>query len=254
MRAILIDPEKRTITEIPFEGDYRKIQAILGCRSFTTGSRPLNGSLEEGFDSLYASDDYLDEDRDDPRFWFQVDADRNPPSSYPIAGLGLIQGVDEEGAARDARISIEELTARITFTQRKFRGFEVSPGRGKIGDHLVEMVKVDLKAPILDGADERRKNKSGQRPESWNAKMMLSGEPLITDEQFEKLLANAPVSLEAMEHHDPVPVVKIFLPHIRWILGWIYPNDRNRAFAVVQYGSKKPVASDVLLSDIVRSR
>jgi hypothetical protein len=29
MRAILIDPEKRTITEIPFEGDYRTIQTIL---------------------------------------------------------------------------------------------------------------------------------------------------------------------------------------------------------------------------------
>jgi hypothetical protein len=42
------------------------------------------------------------------------------------------------------------------------------------------------------------------RPESWNATMVLSGEPLITDEQFEKLLANAPASLEEMEHHDPV--------------------------------------------------
>jgi hypothetical protein len=60
-----------------------------------------------------------------------------------------------------------------------------------------------------------------KRPESWNAKMVLSGEPLITDEQFEKLLANAPPSLEAMENHDPIPVVKIFLPHIRWLLGWI---------------------------------
>jgi hypothetical protein len=92
------------------------------------------------------------------------------------------------------------------------------------------------------------------RPESWNAKMVLSGEPLITDEQFEKLLANAPTSLEEMETHDPIPVVKIFLPHIRWILAWIYPHDHDRAFAVVQFGKERPEAGDVLLSEIVRCR
>jgi hypothetical protein len=249
MRAILIDPEKRTISEIDFKGDYRKIQAVIGCGRFTSGSRPLNGSLEEGFDSLYVSDDDM-EDRDDPRFWFQVDADRDPPSSYPLAGRGLVVGVNEEGASCDARISVAELTSRITFTQRKFRGFEMSRGRGKIGDHLVEMLKVEPSAPIIDGTEEQTTLK---RPESWNAKM-LSGAPLITEEQFERLLANAPPSLEAMEHHDPIPVVKIFLPHIRWILGWIYPDDRDRAFAVVKLGADEPEAGDVLLSDIVRSR
>ncbi len=90
------------------------------------------------------------------------------------------------------------------------------------------------------------------RPESWTAKM-VSGKPLITEKQFEKLLANAPATQE-MKHHDPVPVVKIFLPHVRWILGWIYPNDRDRAFAVVKWGAKEPEAGNVLLSDIVRSR
>jgi hypothetical protein len=152
MRALLIDPEKRTITEIEFEGDYRTIQAILGCSSFTNGSRPLNGSLEEGFDTLYVSDDDL-EDRDDPRFWFQVDADRDPPSSYPLAGLGLVLGVDEEGKGCNARISIAELTARITFTQRKFRGFEMFTGdaaRARGADVVVE-----AKTPIIDGTVEK---------------------------------------------------------------------------------------------------
>jgi hypothetical protein len=152
MRAILIDSEKRTITEIEFEGDYRTIQAILNCHSFTSGSRPLNGSLEEGFDALYVSDDALDE-RDDPRFWFQVDADHNPPSSYPLAGLGLVLGVDEQGKGRAARISVEELTRRIAFTQRKFRGFETFTGAAAHarGAHFV----IEAKTPIIDGADER---------------------------------------------------------------------------------------------------
>jgi hypothetical protein len=92
------------------------------------------------------------------------------------------------------------------------------------------------------------------RPESWNAKMLISGEPLITHEQFERLLANAPTSVEATQQHDPVPVVKIFLPHVRWILGWINPNDLNRAFGIMKWGNRKPEAGDFLLSDIVSSR
>ncbi len=84
--------------------------------------------------------------------------------------------------------------------------------------------------------------------------MPLSGEPLISDHQFRRLLANAPKSLAEMEHHNPVPVVKIFLPHVRWMLCWIYPDDHDRAFAVVKYGNETPEAGDVLLSDIVNSR
>jgi hypothetical protein len=46
----------------------------------------------------------------------------------------------------------------------------------------------------------------------------------------------------------------IFLPHVRWILGWIHPDDLDRAVAVMKWGNEKPEASDVLLSDIVSSR
>jgi len=157
MRAILIDPEKRTISEIDFGGGLDNTLAVIGCHRFAAGSRPLTGSLLEGFDTLRVSDDYF-EDRDpDPRYWFQVDANRDPPSSHPLAGRGLVVGIDERGEDCDARISVAELTSRITFTQRKFRGFEVSPGRGQIGDHLVELMKVDLKAPIIDGTEEEEK-------------------------------------------------------------------------------------------------
>jgi hypothetical protein len=155
-RAILIDPEKRTITEIQIEKGYEKIQEALGCRSFTAGSRPLTGSIAEGFDTLYVSDDDM-EDRDDPRFWFQVDTDRDPPSSYPIAGLGLAAGIDEEGGSCDVRISVADLTPRITFTQRKFRGFEVTHGRGfgvMGGLPVHEMVRIEPKVPVIDGTDE----------------------------------------------------------------------------------------------------
>ncbi len=153
-RAILIDPEKRSCSEIELAGGLDELYALLQCQHVTTGSRPFNGSMSEGFDTLLVSDDYL-EDRDDPRFWFQVDAERNPPSSFPIAGYGLVCGVDEQGGRRDARISIEELGRRITFTQRKFRGFETKPiGLHDIGGVIGAGMQVNVIAPIIDGSEE----------------------------------------------------------------------------------------------------
>jgi hypothetical protein len=150
MRAILIDPEKHTVSEIQHRGGgFRETNRILGCNEHTLGAW-LNGSISEGFDAVYASDDPL-EDRDDPRFWFQVDAERNPPSSFPIAGLGLALGTDREGKSCDVRISVDELAKRITFTQRKFRGFTVESGvEGDTG-----FIKISPEAPIIDGAVDK---------------------------------------------------------------------------------------------------
>jgi hypothetical protein len=78
------------------------------------------------------------------RFWFQVDADRNPPSSFPIAGLGLALGTDTEGAGCDASIGIDELTSRITFTRRRFRGYATKSIPGGMS--------VTVTAPIVDDA------------------------------------------------------------------------------------------------------
>jgi hypothetical protein len=153
MRAILIDPEQRTISEIQLDSDdYREIQKVLRCDSFMTAAH-LAGSIDTGFDAVYASDDEFAVREDDLSFWFQVDADCDPPSCYPIAGLGLALGADMHGKGCDVGISVAELTSRITFTKRKFRGFETFTGeearaRGKD-------IVVEVKAPIIDGTDER---------------------------------------------------------------------------------------------------
>ena len=62
----------------------------------------------------------------DPRFWFQIDAGRKSPTSPLIPGRGLVIGVREEGSWTDARISLAELTARVTFSRRKLRGMTTS--------------------------------------------------------------------------------------------------------------------------------
>jgi hypothetical protein len=158
MRAFMIDAEHQTITKIDFVGDYRKIQQAIGCGRFTTGSRPLTGSIEEGFDTLCVSDDEFEE-ADDPKHWFQIDAERDPPSSYPIAGRGLVIGVDRDGETCGARINLKELTARVTFTRRKFRGYEIT----EVPDGLV----VEQKAPrraLTTAAGTASRQKKGEFP------------------------------------------------------------------------------------------
>lgn len=148
VKALLIDPEKRSISKVKINiGDddgLEEIYALLQCRDITDAAH-LSGSISKGFDSILASDDPL-EDGDDPRFWFQVDADRNPPRSHPIPGFGLACGADSEGAMCDVRITAKELAARITYTHRKFRGFEVEHGRR--GDGVI--ISVISIAPIID--------------------------------------------------------------------------------------------------------
>jgi hypothetical protein len=95
------------------------------------------------------------------------------------------------------------------------------------------------------------------RPASWNAKMVLSGEPLITDAQFERLLANGQywedVAADTGDF-DPVPVVKIFLTHIRWLVGGIYPSSPDRCFVLAKFAQDEPEFGDALLSDIVNTK
>jgi hypothetical protein len=60
----------------------------------------------------------------------------------PLLANGLVCGVDKRGRLCGAHISVEELSKRITFTRRKFRGFDVKP--------LIEGMQIDVTAPIID--------------------------------------------------------------------------------------------------------
>jgi hypothetical protein len=60
-------------------------------------------------------------------------------------------GTDREGESCDVRISVEELAKRITFTERKFRGFTV--GSSTDGDTCI--IKVEPIVPIIDGAIDK---------------------------------------------------------------------------------------------------
>jgi len=118
MRAILIDPEKQTISEIELDSDdYREIETVRKRRGFTHIVY-LRGTSESDLELIYARG----VPDADARFWFEVDAGRCSPSCL-ITGPGLVLSTGIDRGGRDVSITIEELRARITFTQRKFRGY-----------------------------------------------------------------------------------------------------------------------------------
>jgi hypothetical protein len=53
---------------------------------------------------------------------------------------------------------------------------------------------------------------------------------------------------------DPVPVCKIFLTHIRWLVGAIYPTSLDRCFVLAKFAQDEPEFGDALLSDIVNTK
>jgi hypothetical protein len=149
VRALLIDAERQAITEIDFHGTPTEIQDAIGCQRYrddvqgyaNPATKPLTGSVHAGYDTLYVDDDQLEAELD-PRFWFQIDANEEPPSSPPIAGRGLVVGVNRNGGHCDACISIEMLKARVQFTRRRFEGYrEVYAGP--------DLLRIDLIVPLI---------------------------------------------------------------------------------------------------------
>ena len=116
MRALLINPKQRTITEIDYDGTPQAMCKLIGCDIFKVVST-LNGWLQEGFDTVWISGDELDDDKY-PNRWFQIGVGTDKATN-PIAGKALVVGTDEAGENCPAIISRDELTRRVTFTRRK---------------------------------------------------------------------------------------------------------------------------------------
>ena len=122
MRALLINPRLQTITEIDYDGTPEAMCKLVGCDIFKVAST-LKGWLQEGFDTVWVSDDELDEDRY-PNRWFQIGIGTDKATN-PIAGNGLVVGTGTAGENCPAILSRDELARRVTFKRRKL-GFKSS--------------------------------------------------------------------------------------------------------------------------------
>ena len=100
----LINPEEQTIERITLaggDGHLETVQRLLECRTITLA--PL-----DGVDGVYCDDEGLL--HNDVRHFFGVRG-----RAEPIAGRGLVLGVDGEGYDASASVTLDALRARVCF-------------------------------------------------------------------------------------------------------------------------------------------
>lgn len=107
MKAILIDPSNKTVTDVDYDGDYQKIASIIGASS------GLFDVVRSGDDAIMYIDDEGLLVNPNPHGYFRIG---NFPNTF--AGKGLVVGVrlDADGA-HDTDISrgADELTRFVRF-------------------------------------------------------------------------------------------------------------------------------------------
>ncbi len=95
MRAILIDPVKKTVTEVEYSGNFTQIYKYIHASCFTTA-----GSIG-GRDTMFVDDEGLF----NPQYgWFKWNG-----YPTPLAGYGLLMGTDGAGETVATASEIDDL-------------------------------------------------------------------------------------------------------------------------------------------------
>jgi hypothetical protein len=102
MNAYLIDPFKAEITEVNYSGDYKEIYELIDCQYFDCVN------LGDSNDSVFIDDEGLINGKEQE--FFRIKGYPNP-----LAGYGLVLGVDEEGNSTDPKTSFKDVENMITF-------------------------------------------------------------------------------------------------------------------------------------------
>ena len=112
VKGYLINPEQQTIETVHLTGGVHHlddIQRLLECRIITLA--PLDGT-----DGIYCDDEGLL--RNDVQHFFGVRG-----RAEPIAGRGLVVGVDDNGYDTRPRLTLKALRKRVCFARPYAGGF-----------------------------------------------------------------------------------------------------------------------------------
>lgn len=101
MDAYLIDPFKREVTTVQYNGDYHHIYALIDCECFDIARINAKG------DGIFVDDEGLFKEE---QAFFIVKGYGNP-----LAGKGLVLGSDDEGNSVSPHITLDELRSRVMF-------------------------------------------------------------------------------------------------------------------------------------------
>lgn len=101
MKAYLIDPEARSITEVDYSGNYQHIYDLIGADAFDCARLYPNG------DAAFIDDEGLFKD---PKFFWL-----HRYYGGPIAGRGLVLGCDGDGESVSPQVQLSDLRNDVMF-------------------------------------------------------------------------------------------------------------------------------------------
>lgn len=103
MKAILIDPHQREVTEVEYDGVYTSIYKLIDAETFDLARLP------DG-DGIFVDDEGLLKQ--------PIDFFRLQGMTEPLTGKGLVLGSDAEGESIPPKITIEQIKKRIMWGVR----------------------------------------------------------------------------------------------------------------------------------------
>lgn len=103
MKAYLIDPLARSVTEVDYTGDFRQIYDFIHADTFATCR------INEHDDTIFVDDEGLLKRQTVANFFCH----ENYPQ--PLAGRGLVLGCDDMGESTAPVASLEEIAEQISF-------------------------------------------------------------------------------------------------------------------------------------------
>jgi len=98
MKAVYIDPYDETVSEIDYNGDYKEIYNLIGCRTFDCVR------LDDTND-MYVDDEGL---LRNPNRYFKY-------GEHTIAGNGLILAHNDEGESVGTELSSDDVYKKVQF-------------------------------------------------------------------------------------------------------------------------------------------
>jgi len=105
MKAILINPFTRTVSEVEYSGHIDELYDMLKCDTFTVAT-----FYNPSGDGVFVDDEGMFADPAEMAFFYL-------PELYPqpLAGMGLVLGCDEEGNSTAPTTPITEIAGLIEY-------------------------------------------------------------------------------------------------------------------------------------------
>lgn len=125
MRAILINPHDKSITEVDYDGRIEHMYELIGCSLVTavTVYREEDGSQE----TLWLDDEGLFVN--DQKFFMWAEYPQ------PLAGRGLVLGTSPEGDSIATKLDISKIEPHITWPNLRYTHMTTSEKAGDVFGH-----------------------------------------------------------------------------------------------------------------------